>query len=147
MKKENISEALKQKLVLVMRDHALAKFGDSLINFVYSLARTKVMNEPIGERVYDKALAEAVKHIGLRTVMRSSLSAGEIGDGAEALIGYAYLNDIMTIDEMVERICGYLEDTKEELQNRKWERENMIYSIAIVLDEIKVRIESELDKK
>lgn len=143
MKKATLSIELKQKLVLIMRDHSLAKFGDSLINFVYSLARTNVMKKPIGERVLDKALAEAVKNSGLRSVMKSSASAGDIGDGAEALIGYTYLNDLMTIEEMTEIISNYLENTKDDLQDRKWERENMIHSITIILEKIKVMINSQ----
>ncbi|MCK5046937.1 MAG: hypothetical protein KAS22_10180, partial [Candidatus Heimdallarchaeota archaeon] len=101
MKKAAFPEKTKLKLREIMRNRNLAKFGDALVNFIYSLAKTKAYGKPVGERVYDKALSEAVRGAGLRALMPSSSSAGDVGDGAEALIGHSYLNGLYTIDEQV----------------------------------------------
>ena len=96
MKKSTLPEPLRTRLTKVMRDHSLAKFGDSLTNFVYSVAKTRRYKQPFGERVLDKSLAEAIRNANLRAIMPSSVSSGDLGDGAEALIGHAYLKNILT---------------------------------------------------
>ena len=40
MKAPSLPDYLKIKLRKIMRDHALAKFGDTLSNFIYSLAKS-----------------------------------------------------------------------------------------------------------
>ena len=101
MNRSSIPESLKKKLIPIMRDHSLAKFGDTLVNFLYSIAKTKSLNRPIGLRVFDKALAETLRQTGLRELMPSSSSSGKLGDGIEALIGYVYLNNIMSLEEEI----------------------------------------------
>ncbi|HUT80823.1 MAG TPA: ribonuclease III family protein [Candidatus Bathyarchaeia archaeon] len=141
MGKNVLPEELRKKLQPIMRDHGLAKFGDTLTNFIYSLAKTNVQGEAVGIRVYDKALAEVIRQTGLRSVMQSSSSSGDLGDGTEALLGYAYLNEIMTIEEMVALIISYLETVpKENLIERSKERENMIESFVKIVEEIIERI-------
>jgi len=137
MKKSNLPETLRTRLTQVMRDHNLAKFGDSLTNFVYSLAKSKRYNLPYGERVLDKSLAEAIRNANLRFIMPSSVSSGDLGDGVEALVGYAYLENILTIDEMVEIIDKEMQKKSiEELSYRSNERVLM----AIVFEKILLEI-------
>ncbi|MBN1328753.1 MAG: hypothetical protein JXA54_04695 [Candidatus Heimdallarchaeota archaeon] len=141
MGKNTLTEELRKLLQPIMRDHGLAKFGDTLANFVYSLAKTKVQGEAVGLRVYDKALAEVIRQTGLRSVMQSSSSSGDLGDGAEALLGYAYLKEIMNIEEMVILVISYLETVpKENLVDRSKERENMTNSFVRLIEEITERI-------
>ncbi|HUU79646.1 MAG TPA: ribonuclease III family protein [candidate division Zixibacteria bacterium] len=137
MKNNDLADELKIKIRSIMRDHALAKFGDTLSNFIYSLAKTKAYSKPKGERVFDKALAEAVRNAKLRFLMPSSSSAGDLGDGAEALIGYAYLNEIISIEEMVELILPLFEEIKEvDFTSKGIERNLMISTFTMLLIEI-----------
>jgi len=146
MVKNDLPETLRKTLVTIMRDQDLAKFGDSLTNFLYSLAKTNALDKPVGLRVFDKALAEAIHKTGLRKVMPSSSSSGDIGDGVEALIGYAYLNDLMTINEMVVKLQDYLATVpKEQLTERKFERTNMAESFIVLVEELKVRISKTIE--
>jgi len=110
-----------------MRSHELAKFGDSLVNFAYSLMKTKATGTPTGVRVLDKALAEAVRQTGLRSVLHSSISAGEIGDGAEALIGYCFLEGLLSLDEMIAIMnkVAYENESPKENNTRMREKEQM----------------------
>ena len=141
MKKSSIPEALRKKLIPIMRNHSLAKFGDTLANFLYSYAKTRVLDKPIGTSVYDKALAEVLRRLGLRAVMPSSSSAGTLGDGIEALIGHAFLKKIMTIEEMVTIIIIYLQTVeKEQLEDRNNERILMIESFTKLIEKIIARI-------
>ena len=140
MTKIDLPDKLQKKIRSVMRNHGLAKFGDSLSNFIYSLAKTQVLNKPTGERVFDNALAEAVRKTDLRPLMPSSISSGDIGDGAEALVGYAYLEELMTIEEMVEIIYPVIDEHSEENYiPRKEERNAMMKSFELLLLEIIIR--------
>ena len=73
--------------------------------------------------------------------MPSSISSGDLGDGVEALVGYAYLKEIMSIEEMVELIE---EDMKhlsyEELSYRSSERTLMAVAFERIILEIVSRL-------
>lgn len=141
MKKSSLPESLRTRLTQVMRNHSLAKFGDSLTNFVYSLAKTRRYKQSFGERVLDKSLAEAIRKANLRFIMPSSVSSGDLGDGAEALIGHAYLKNILTIDEMVEIIISVMQaKTLEEISYRSNERLLMTEAFEKLLLEIVERM-------
>jgi hypothetical protein len=144
MKPPSISESLKKKLLPIMRDHSLAKFGDSLTNFLYTLVKTRLLGKPVGLRVFDKALAETLRQTGLRSIMPSSSSAGNLGDGIEALIGHAYLHDVMSLEEMTTVIARYLGNVDVELlEDRSNERELMTESFIVLINEIITRLTNE----
>jgi len=137
MKKAAFQEKTKQKLREIMRNRDLAKFGDALVNFIYSLAKTKAYDNPVGERVYDKALLEAVREAGLRALMPSSSPAGDVGDGAEALIGHSYLSGLFTIDELVTILESSIHTYDlEAFEKRSKEREIMTKAFTKLLLEI-----------
>ncbi|MFW9923831.1 MAG: ribonuclease III family protein [Candidatus Thorarchaeota archaeon] len=141
MTMKSYQDEIKKKIRPIMRDHDLAKFGDSLTNFLYSLAKTKSLSHPYGEHVLDKSLAEAIKNLNLRSLMPSSSSAGDIGDGAEALVGYAYLNDLLTLKEMELIIMKIMvEKGFNENYTRNQEREIMQLSFEKLIEEILQRI-------
>ena len=141
MKDDKTSESQKNDLRRIMRDHGLAKFGDALTNFLYSRAKTNVVGKPVGERVFDKALAESLRQIGLRKLMPSNSSSGDLGDGVEALIGYGYLHGLITIDELTEIVESILKQSDfADLSDRKVEREAMIEAFKKVMLEIMERM-------
>jgi hypothetical protein len=80
----------------------LAQFGDALLNFAYSLALTEKTGKPRGTRVPDKALAEAAVKAGLRKLLPRRVGRGDIANGLEALLGYSWLEETLTLDEIVE---------------------------------------------
>jgi hypothetical protein len=132
--KSNLPEKLIYKLRPIMRDHALAKFGDSLVNFCYSAAKTRVTKKPAGERVQDNALAEAIRQSGLRPLMPSNITSGQIGDGAEALIGYVYLEGHLTVDKIIDLLVKELKEKNGALFNTRKERRIMMeVFLALIL--------------
>ena len=87
-------EALRVKsmrLKQAVNDKNLARIGDAVFNFVFSLAVSKVGSTGKTVRVHDKHLAEAAKMVGIAKLVRGKRGAGEIGDIAEALIAYHML--------------------------------------------------------
>jgi Ribonuclease III len=91
------SEALTR--ILTSKD--FAQFGDALLNFAYSLAITERTGKPRGVRVPDKALAEAAVKAGLRKLLPRRVGRGDIANGLEALLGYSWLEETLTLDEIV----------------------------------------------
>jgi len=49
----------------ILTDTGLAQFGDSLLNFAYSIALTETNGQPRGTKVPDKILADAAAKAGL----------------------------------------------------------------------------------
>jgi hypothetical protein len=85
----------------VLTDHKLAALGDAYVNFIFSLAQSKKRGEPVGARVDNNLLAKALKKAGLRELLPSRTNRHEQADAAEALIVYAWIRNVMTMDEGV----------------------------------------------
>lgn len=88
-------------LARVLTDKGLAQFGDSLINFAYSLALTEATGRARGTKVADKVLAEAAVKAGLRKLLPRRVGRGEIANSLEALLGHSWLVKLITLDEVV----------------------------------------------
>jgi hypothetical protein len=84
----NRNEIDLQRLLL---DKNLAKFGDSIVNFIYNAAVYEATKKLQGIKVWDKCLAEACRSSPLRNLVGSKKSAGELGDVVEAFIGFLYI--------------------------------------------------------
>jgi hypothetical protein len=125
----DLTEPQKDRLRTILSNHSLAKFGDTIVNFLYSLAKTENLGVPCGERVKDKALAEALRKANLRDLMPNSLNAGELGDGVEAIVGYFYLNKLLSIEEMKNILSKELEPYNEEAYS-SYSKERKIMAVA-----------------
>ncbi|NJE01875.1 ribonuclease III family protein [Thermococcus sp. JdF3] len=82
-------------------DRGLSKFGDSLVNFVFSLALSEYLGRPTGERVPNASLTIALELAGLRHVIPPRTDKHGKGDIAEAIFAYAWLEGKITVDEAV----------------------------------------------
>lgn len=85
----------------VLTNHKLAAFGDAYVNFLYSLAISKKSGEPAGAKVDSRLLAEALRKAGLREYLPSRTDRHKQADAAEALIVYAWLKDLISLEEGV----------------------------------------------
>jgi hypothetical protein len=90
-----------EALVNVLTDAGLAQFGDSLLNFAYSIALTEIMGKPRGTKVPDRILADAAVGAGLRKLLPRRVNRGDVANSLEALLGYAWLQKTITLDEIV----------------------------------------------
>jgi hypothetical protein len=90
----------------ILVDDDLASFGDSLINFVYSIALSVVGGRFRGGRVKNRVLAEALCRCGLRGLLEGRVDVHVKGDAAEALIAYAWLSGRVSLNELVDILVG-----------------------------------------
>lgn len=86
----------------ILTDKSLAALGDAYINFAYSLAISKKIKKPYGKKVKGTPLAEAIRKTGLREALPSRIDKHILSDAAEALLVYAWLNELTTLEEAVE---------------------------------------------
>jgi hypothetical protein len=85
----------------VLRDKQLASLGDAFINFIYSLALTKISGQPQAVKVSDRILAEAFRLAGLREHLGTRVSKKDLANASESLLMDAYRRGFLTIEESV----------------------------------------------
>jgi len=84
----------------ILTDAGLAQFGDSLLNFAYSIALTETTGRPRGTKVQDKILADAAARAGLRKLLPRRVGRGDVANSLEALLGHAWLQKMITLEEI-----------------------------------------------
>ena len=101
----------------IMRDRQLASLGDAFVNFVYSLALTRLGGYPQGTKVSDRILAQALRQSGLRDRLGTRVTKKDLANASEAILAKAYLKDLLAIEESVQLICQYSENPDEGLSD------------------------------
>lgn len=91
-----------KSLLEVLTDRRLAALGDAYVNFVYSLALSRRKARPDGGKVKGVVLAEALRKAGLRKILPTRIDRHVISDAAEALAVYAWLQNLMRLEDCVE---------------------------------------------
>ncbi|MEM3365736.1 MAG: ribonuclease III family protein [Candidatus Methanomethyliaceae archaeon] len=89
-------------LKAIARSKDWARLGDSFVNLAYSMAKTKAVGRPVGERVPDRVLSKALDLS--RTIDVSRMTAGEKGDVVEAILAYAWSNHLISLEEAAETL-------------------------------------------
>jgi len=92
-------------------------FGDSLINFLYSLAKSRATKEWTGDKVSNLVLSQAL--IASDLVQPGGLDKHEKGDYVEGYIAKAWIDGVITSDEAVNVLVSVLKgyDLEEEEQD------------------------------
>jgi hypothetical protein len=85
----------------VLMDNGLARLGDALLNFAFSLALTETTGRPTGTKVADKTLAEAAVQAGLREHLPRRVGRGDVANSLEALLALVWLRHRITLDEIL----------------------------------------------
>ncbi len=85
----------------LLLDKDLAALGDAYINFIYSLAMSRKHGRPVGAKVNNQILADAVEKSGLRKLLPHRIDRHTRGNAAEALLVFAWLQDIHELDQCV----------------------------------------------
>jgi len=98
-----------ENIELAAKDKGLAKLGDEIINFCFSLAKSIFLKTCTGEKVSAKILAKAMKNSNLRDYAKLRAKSHDIADAAEAIIAYSFLSKKVTIDEIIDILLeGYI---------------------------------------
>src|SRR5438477_12133737 len=85
----------------MLTDTGLAQFGDSLLNFAYSIALTETTGRARGTKVQDKILADAAAKTGLRKRLPRRVGRGDVANGLEGLLGHVWLQKMITLEEIL----------------------------------------------
>jgi hypothetical protein len=101
----------------VMRDRQLASLGDAYVNFVCSLALTRLKGYPQGTKVSDRILAEALRQSGLRDRLGTRVTKKDLANASESILAEAYLKDLLTIEESVRLITQHSENPADGLSD------------------------------
>jgi len=88
-----------EKLAKVLMDRKLARFGDSYVNFIFSLALTRAKQEPQGARVSDRVLADAAVKTGLRKFLPRRIKRNDVANSVESLLVYGWLKGFISLEE------------------------------------------------
>lgn len=110
--KANQSLKRYKSLQEIMLDKDLAGLGDMYVNFVHSLALSQKLQRPTGAKVNNRILAEAVKKSGLRKMLPRRIDRHARGDAAEALIVYAWLQEIVGLEDCLKILRGNKDPTE-----------------------------------
>jgi len=89
-------------LTMILCDQELASLGDSYVNFVYSLALSKVAGKPVGRKLDSRALSSALRKAGIRRLLPHRTDRHKQADAAEALIIYGWLSGAISIREALD---------------------------------------------
>lgn len=105
-------------------------FGDALVNFLYSLAKSKVTGVWIGEKVSNSILSQAL--IASDLEKPGGLDKHEKGDYVEGYIAKAWIEGIVTTEEATAVLIAVLTlyDLEEE------EREAVVEAFKTLLNHI-----------
>ncbi|KXB05240.1 hypothetical protein AKJ50_01460 [candidate division MSBL1 archaeon SCGC-AAA382A13] len=98
-------------------DENLAKLGDSLVNVIYSLARSIAKGEADGAKVPNKILSDSLSEAGLRELAPTRMSMHELGDVSEAIIAFAWVQGKIEIKEAADILSDSLSNVDFENRN------------------------------
>jgi hypothetical protein len=88
-------------LTNLLTDHNLAQLGDAYTNLIYSLAQSNQKHRPIGKKLKNTLLAQALKKANLRQHLPTRTNTHQLADAAEALLVYTWLHNHTTLQEDV----------------------------------------------
>ena len=103
----------------ISEDSNLSAFGDAVVNFLYSVAKSRVQGRYTGKKVSNIALSEALAKSKIKSPRRSDKKMR--GDFVEALIGKGYIEKVFNIDEAIDILSEKLrgKDLKDPDEERK----------------------------
>ncbi|MBU7033473.1 MAG: hypothetical protein HXS53_13150 [Theionarchaea archaeon] len=111
-------------------------FGDSLINFLYSLAKSKALQIWTGDKVSNFVLSQALIRSDLD--QPGGLDKHEKGDFVEGYIAQAWIKGVITLDEASVTLQSILE--RYDLEND--EQEAMVEAFKNLLNMIETRLQT-----
>lgn len=92
------------RLEELLLDKDLAGLGDAYVNFIYSLAMSQRNQRPMGAKVKNQVLADAVEKSGLRRLLPRRVDRHKRGNAAEALLVFAWLDDLLDLNDCVQML-------------------------------------------
>ena len=137
---KDINQHLSQKVIGTHK--GLAKIGDELVNFVYSVAKSIYLTKSdssnkvvlTSKKVDKKILATALKEANMKQFAKNRADAHDLADTVEAIIGYVWLSKKMQIKELIDFL---VDNFAGNLHNRNEEIKQAQYVFAKLLNHVK----------
>ena len=123
-----------KKLSAYVHNKSNAKLGDSLVNFIYSVAKSLVSEMPTGMKVSDSILSEAYKgSLWYKTnTLKLKGKKSRIADAIEALILYFWVHEDTSLENLIDPLMVQLEP--DSLHHHKEEHASAVLSFQRLLD-------------
>lgn len=123
-------------LVSFVHDKGNAKLGDSLVNFLYSVAKSLVSKRTTGTKVSDSILTEAYKgSLWFKTkALELTGKKNRIADAIEALILFFWVKGERSLESLIDPLMAELEP--ERLHHPKEEHFSAVISFRSLLDSL-----------
>jgi len=117
----------------ILNDKGLAKVGDGIVNLCYSLAKSKILGHPTGEKVRDSILARAIRSTVIYRHISRRTDSGRAADAYEAIIAYLWMKGELTVQGIVDILVQTLYiDSK---TNRRKEGEIAAQSFQYLIEQ------------
>lgn len=127
-----------QPWLQLIKNKQIAQLGDSLTNFIYSLAYSLTKGRCSGKRVPDTVLANAYHSSALKTILPVRGKKGQVGDAVEAFLLLSWLFGEVELEEMIMILASHLQIPGR--PTRKEEISGSIIAFQKLLDEITTRL-------
>jgi len=130
----------------VVHHEGFAKLGDAFVNFLYSLAKSTATGEPTGCKVPDAVLANAYRTSVLAQIPELNIRGrkGKVGDSVEALLLWAWLTGVSSIDALVTTLSENLDVSS--LAHSRNEAEGAVKAFSAALDLLAPHLSAEEQK-
>ncbi|MFQ5976152.1 MAG: ribonuclease III family protein [Candidatus Hydrothermarchaeales archaeon] len=97
----------------------LSNIGDNFVNLIYSMALSNVMGKPVGKKVSNYILSEALLKSGLREHGGRRLDKHDMADFVESMIIFAWAKGMITMEETVRILRENLEPSSDRIKLRE----------------------------
>jgi len=125
--------------IRLVNDKDLAKLGDSITNFLYSTAKTLVIERATGCKISDSVLNKAYKNSKkFQQIIHLNGRRDILADKIEATILVIWLGGFITTNEIILVLKNNL--VKDQLKDYIGERKTATKAFAILLDEFADRL-------
>ncbi|MFX1338061.1 MAG: ribonuclease III family protein [Promethearchaeota archaeon] len=121
-------------------DKGLAKIGDGIVNLTYSIAKSIYLTKNssnilrTGLKVNKTILSNALKNADMKHFAKNRADAHDLANTVEAIIAYAFLNDKMTLNEIIDFLK---ENLSGDIKNRAQETKYASIAFTNLLNNIK----------
>ena len=122
-------------LTEVLLDKDLAKIGDALVNFIFSLAVSNMMKKPRNVRVSSLTLSTALKKSGLRELLPHRTDRHAQANAVEALIMYAWVTKRFSLTDLLQILESEAHDPVEAFSKVLYEIKQTINQSLEQVDE------------
>ncbi len=134
---------LHEKPEKIGTDKGLAKIGDTIVNFTFSVAKSiyltqykNTLQNPIreGEKVNKYVLSNALKNANMRKYAKTRPDSHDLANTYESLIAYVWLNGKISLKEVIVFLGKQFKD---DISDYKLERANSIEAFTNLMNYIK----------